>query len=193
MRDEVKRDLAASSADFAHIVWPVLRERCKELRGSELGLVEGHPDQQLHFDLDVCAGIDAYQRGKFALRGIAARVQWWKNYRTFTVRISRPNGSATEYKKRLEILKHREEGYLYPFWSIHAYLSEPGGDLLSVGVARTTELYQYIEQRERNGPKLPRHQASCGGEWFFVVSWEEYRQSGKYLFTSSRKRIGPDE
>jgi hypothetical protein len=185
LRDEVERDLLASSADFVRAVWPVLQTHCKELQGGELRLVEGHINDPLHFDLDVCAGIDAYQHGKFALRGITSRVQWRTDYQSFTIRISRPNGSTTEYAKRLEVLKHRDEGYLYPFWSIQAYLTAPGGRLLSVGVAKTAELYLYIEERERDGPPLPRRHSGNGGEGFFVIDWEDYRRSGKYLFVFS--------
>jgi hypothetical protein len=79
-------------------------------------MVEGHhSDDPVSLDLAVCAGIDAYQRGTFALRGITSRVQWWENYETFTIRTSRSNGTLTEYEKRLATLKRRDEGFFYPF------------------------------------------------------------------------------
>ena len=58
----------------------------------------------------------------FGLRGITSRVQWWKDYQTFTVRIERPNGALTEYTKRLTTIKRVNEGFLYPYWTIQAYL-----------------------------------------------------------------------
>jgi hypothetical protein len=55
--------------------------------------------------------------------------------------------------------------------TIQAYLSEPGGALLSVAVAKTVELYLYIEQREKSGHPCLKRQAGNGGEWFLIVEW----------------------
>lgn len=178
----MQRDLSASAADFKRAVWPILKAHCEVFKQSELGIVEGYPHDALHVDLDICAGIDAYQRGRFTLRGITSRIQWGKDYRTFTIRLWRPNGSPTEYEKRLEVLKHRDEGYLYPYWTIQAYLTAPGGDLPSVAVAKTAELYRFIEAYKAAGYDLPRYQAEQGGECFLAVGWERYRQRGNYLF-----------
>jgi hypothetical protein len=147
LRDEVRRDREQSSAAFERVVWPVVQKQCGELRGSALRLVEGQANERIAYELDVCAGIDAYQRTSYGLRGIGSRVQWGINYYTFTVRVSRPSGALTEYRKRLITLKRRHEGFLYPYWTIQSYISEPGenGTLLAVGVAKTVELYQYIE------------------------------------------------
>lgn len=183
MRDEVRRDRDQSAADFVRTVWPVVQRRCPELRGSVLRLVEGRANEVIAQELDVCAGIDSFQRTPFGLRGIASRVQWWTNYHTFTVRISRPGGAFTEYRKRLITLERRHEGFLYPYWTIQAYVSKPGGNLLAVGVAKTVELYWYIEQRQQCGHPCPVRPAGRGGERFLFVEWGEYQQSGYYLFT----------
>lgn len=163
-------------------VWPVVRSYCTELQGSDLRIVEGYTSQAIAQDLDVYAGIDAYQRTPVGLRGIATRCQWWTNYRTFTVRVSRPNGTLTEYIKRLTTIKRRDEGFLYPYWSIQAYLDKPGGKLLSVGVAKSVELYLYIERRERSAKPCKRLPARHGGEQFLVVEWDKYLAAGNYLF-----------
>ncbi len=182
LRDEVRRDRAQSAAAFAHIVWPVVQHHCPELRGSILRQVEVRGNEVIAQELDAYAGIDSYQRTPNGLRGIASRVQWWKNYQTFTVRTSRPGGALTEYRKRLIALKRRHEGFLYPYWTIQAYVSEPGGRLLAVAVAKTLELYQYIEQRTLCGRPCPERSAHKGGERFLVVEWGEYQQSSYYLF-----------
>ncbi len=184
MRDEVRRDCEHSSAAFERVVWPIVQEHCPELRESALRLVEGRAKERIAYELDVCAGIDAYQRTPFGLRGIGSRIQWRINYHTFTVRVSRPNGALTEYRKRLITLKRRHEGFLYPYWTIQAYVSEPGGNgiLLAVGVAKTVELYRYIEQCARCGRPCLERPAGKGGERFLFVEWGEYRQSGNYLF-----------
>lgn len=170
-----------STPDFLNIAWPALQKNCPELRGGRIRAVEGK-DNDLSADLDMRAGIDAYQQWDRAMRGIACRVQWWRNYRSFTVRVSRPNGSETEYQKRLTVIKRRDEGFLYPYWTIQAYIDQPGGKLLSVAVAKTAELYLWIEQYEKNVGLLPRRTVPNGGERFLYVDWDLYRLSGNYLF-----------
>lgn len=123
------------------------------------------------------------------MRGIACRVQWERDYRTFTIRISRPSGAETEYQKRLSVLKRRDEGFLYPYWTIQAYLDRPGGTLLSVAVAKTTELYFWIEQYEKHVRLLPRKKATHGGEGFLYVPWDRYRLSGNYLFVYPTQQV----
>jgi len=187
LRDEVRRDREQSSAAFECVVWPVVQKHCPELRESALRLVEGRAKESVAYELDVCVGIDAYQRTPFGLRGIGSRVQWRINYHTFTVRVSRPNGALTEYRKRLITLKRRHEGFLYPYWTIQAYVSKPGrsGTLLAVAVAKTVELYRYIEQRAQSERPCQERPAGKGGERFLFVEWAEYRQSGNYLFIYS--------
>jgi hypothetical protein len=177
----VRADRDASTADFVDLVWPALQTYCRDLQRGDLFIVEGGSDP-LHFDLDVRAGIDGLQRGAYALRGLASRVQWGKDYQTFTVRLARPNGSTTEFEKRQEVLNHLDQGYLYPFWTIQAYVSRPGGRLYSVGVAKTVELYRYIAQRAQEGPPLQQQHAGKGGETFLIIPWEEYLAAGYYLF-----------
>ncbi|HEU5379371.1 MAG TPA: hypothetical protein VFV38_28445 [Ktedonobacteraceae bacterium] len=184
LRADVRRDREQSRADFVRIVWPLVRDQCRELRGSTLRMVEGLPQNPIADDLDIDAGIDAYQRTPWGLRGMSSRVQWWKNYQTFTVRSQRANGSRTEYGKRLATIRRLNEGFLYPYWTIQAYLERPGGKLLAVAVARTVELYGYIEQRKQSGRPCRERRASNGGEWFLCVEWEQYRQTGNYLFVS---------
>lgn len=181
LRADVKRDMRKSTPDFLNVVWPALQKNCPELHGGQLRAVEGK-GTELSADLDMRAGIDAYQRWDRAMRGIACRVQWEKDYRSFTVRTSRPNGTETEYQKRLTVIKRRDEGFIYPYWTIQAYLDQPGGTLLSAAVAKTAELYLWIEQYERNVRQLPRKKARNGGEGFLYVGWDLYRLSGNYLF-----------
>lgn len=182
LRDEVQRDIRQSSSDFVRVVWPVVQEHCPELHGSALRVVEGRMNNPIAYELDVCAGIDAYQRTSLGLRGMISRVQWGTDYQTFTVRIKRPNGAPTEYMKRLTTIKHLNEGFLYPYWTIQAYVEKPGGKLLSVAAAKTVELYRYIEQRKHSGRPCHEHPAANGGERFLAVEWDQYSQTGNYLF-----------
>ncbi len=190
LRDEVRRDRDQSSADFVRVVWPVVQQHCPELRGSALRIVEGRINNPIAYELDVCAGIDAYQRFSWGLRGITSRVQWENDYQTFTVRTRRPSGTTTEYTKRLTTIKRLDEGFFYPYWTIQAYVEKPGGRLLSVAVAKTVELYRYIEHRAQSGQPCRELPAGNGGERFLCVAWDQYRQAGHYLFTY-RNRVPP--
>lgn len=181
LRDEVARDMRKSTPDFLHVIWPALQQHCPELKSGHIRIVEGG-ESEIRADLDIRAGIDAYQRWDCAMRGIACRVQWGKNYRSFTIRTARPSGKETEYQKRLAVLKRRDEGFLYPYWTVQGYLDSPGGALLSVAVAKTAELYLWIEHHEKHVCPLPRKKATKGGEGFLYVDWDLYRSSGNYLF-----------
>lgn len=184
MRKEVARDLEKSLNDLRRVVIPTLVKHCPEFGRTDFRVIES-PDNsrdELHRDLDVLAGIDAYQRWLSAMRGIASRVQIGENYRTFTIRLSRPSQAKTEYEKRLTAIKRRDEGFLYPYWTVQAYMTSVGGELQSVGLARTDQLYLYVEAREQNGHQFPRKRAGQGGETFLYVSWDEYKASGNYFY-----------
>lgn len=188
MRNDWLADLQNSSSDLIRVVLPTLASHCKEFAYCSFRTIESRTKDELRNDLDARAGIDAYQRWPVAMRGIASRVQSdGINHRTFTIRESRPSGVSTEYQKRLQVIKRRDEGFLYPYWTVQAYMSEVGGDLLSVAVAKTVELYQFIEQQESGGRKLPRNVAKNGGQTFIYVGWAYYRiyNPGSFLYIYS--------
>lgn len=185
MRAEVWRDRRRSSADFVRVVWPVLQQQCPAFRGSRLRLVESRCHELVARELDLYAGIDAYQLTPMGLRGMALRVQWGTNHQSFTVRTARPSGTPTEYGKRLAALQHHQEGFLAPYWTIQAYVSQPGGTLLSVAVARTSDLYRYIASCEQDGRPCEERPAGNGGERFLVVAWQSYCQAGHSLWVSA--------
>lgn len=186
MRDEVQRDFERGARALRDIVFPALKTSCPDFQGMEVEVLLHHRDQ-LHHDLDTIAGIDAYLRSPLALRTIAARVQYGCPYRTFTIRIARPNHAVTELQKRLSQLAGRDTGTLYPYWSVHAYLSADGTRLSCVAVAKTSELYFWIAQQCANrDPRHPREpfksKVSRENEHFFIIPWDAYRDSGHYFF-----------
>src|SRR5258708_926710 len=123
MRDDVQRDFQRSARALHEVVLPALQKVCPDFQGMQFEVLFDHQDQ-LHHDLDTIAGIDAYLRSPLALRTIAARVQYGYPYRTFTIRAARPQQHAvTELQKRLSQLAGRDTGTLYPYWTVHAYLS----------------------------------------------------------------------
>ena len=194
MRDNVQRDFDRSAIALRDIVFPALKQSCPAFQGREAVVLLHHRDQ-LHHDLDTIAGIDAYLRSPLALSTVAARVQYGCGHRTFTIRTARPQHALTELQKRLSQLADHDKGTLYPYWSVHAYLSADGAKLVRVGLAKTSELYfwiaqqltnwsvQYLGQNTLRGLKAPFEiKESREKEHFLIVPWDTYRASGHYFF-----------
>lgn len=186
MRDEVQRDFERSARALRDVVFPALQTSCPAFQGMEVEVLLDHHNPLQH-DLDTIAGIDAYLRSPLALRTIAARVQYGYPYRTFTIRVARPQQALTELQKRLSQLASRESGALYPYWSVHAYLSLDGTRLSCAAIAKTSELYLWMVQQFAN--RDPRDlrwpfetRISHGQERFIIIPWDAYRASGNYFF-----------
>ena len=186
MRDEVQSDFERSALALRDIVFPALQLSCPDFQGMEVEVLLHHRDP-LHHDLDTIAGIDAYLRSPLVLRTIAARVQYGGSYRTFTIRVARPNHAVTELQKRLSQLAGRDTGMLYPYWTLHAYLSADGTTLARAGLAKTSELFFWIAQqcanhdpRDPGGPFETR--VSREKERFLVIPWDRSQASGHAFF-----------
>ncbi len=163
--EAVYRDMAASSKAFAEIVWPKISEMCG---GGEIVGCEDTKDGTLAFQLDRVAGIDAWQiidKPIHLVRGMGIRVQPLEphhpDYRTFTVRYSRPSGKPTEYQKRKAAIEH---GWLYPRVTIQAYTRD--GVLVSAAMAHTEEVIQKADPTKRKPNKW--------GEELIAVPWREF-------------------
>ena len=186
MRDEIQHGFERSACALRDVVFPALQISCPDFQGMEVEVLLHHQDR-LHHDLDTIAGIDAYLRSSQALCTIAARVQYGHPHRTFTIRVARPHQALTELQKRLSQLASRETGVLYPYWSVHAYLSLDGTRLLCAAVAKTSELYLWIAQQyaiwDQRDPRGPfKSKVSREKERFLIVPWDTYRASGHSLF-----------
>jgi hypothetical protein len=185
MREEIRRDLTRSSAILRQVVFPALQRQCADFQGREIVVLPlPLANTVLIHDLDVLAGIDAYQRSPDGLRAIAARVQYGRSYRTFTVRASRPAGEVvTELQKRVQHLSEHQDGYLAPFWMVHAYVDQENNILLSLAVVKTHEFYLWMAQQALLGRTFPTKH-SKDGEGFLVVPWDDYATSQNYFFTT---------
>jgi hypothetical protein len=180
MRHEVATDLSESARLFESIVWPAIAPL---VRGGEMQAVESTADAGIARDLDVLAGIDAWQllRSDRCMRGIASRVQWTdgKCWRTFTIRYSRMTGATTEWEKRWAAIR---DGFLYPALTIHSYLSSDKSRLLAAGVVRTRELFEFVEARRRDDAWLQAHlRRVYDGNRLLWVSWDELAAAGVEL------------
>lgn len=169
-------DLSRSAEAFRSVVWPEVAGYCG---GGGLVPVEEVTATGFSRELDVSAGIDAWEiQPGSGIRGIASRVQWipdgGRPWNTFTIRKSRDSGAATEYAKRLLAIEG-DEGWLYPHFTIQAYLSSETDVLLSVAVCKTLDLICYI----RDGSEL-RTRRTANAE-FYAVGWKEYRRAGRWI------------
>jgi hypothetical protein len=143
--------LSQSAIDFQNIVWPTVC-RLPIIGGGELKPVEAVSSESFTEDLDLLAGIDAWQiiRQIPIVRGLESRVQWGTNYQTFSIRYSLPSGQPTEFEKRQQAIQNRERGDLFPHITVQAYLDRPGGALLSAAAIRTEALISAAGQLVSN-------------------------------------------
>lgn len=185
MRVDVARDLAVSWQYLRDIVLPALMKYCPEFQCEGVELVEGtaHHKDEVRRHLDVLAGIDAYQRWLYGMRGIASRVQY-THFDSFTIRLSRPGyGGPSEYDKRLYAITHKDEGILYPYWTIQAYIDKENNDIISIGVAKTEELFLYVERLSHQIIRWhSKVRTTYSGETFIPIFWHEYEETDNYFF-----------
>lgn len=147
------------------------------LMGGELRTVEGD-DHEICRLLDTLCGTDwlqVYEKRKL-VQGVATRTQTIRNgykpYNSFTIRKEIESGNATEYQKRLYAIEH---GGVFPYLTIQIYASE-SEELLSVGIARTSDIMDYInkgyaaENKTGNGLLRPAT--------FYVCKWDNMKDKG---------------
>jgi hypothetical protein len=170
------RILNKSSLHFISHVWPIIGE---VIGGGEIIPVEGVTDSSFAKNLDMIAGIDAWQifkndDGMKCMRGIASRVQWYRKewarsypFNTFTIRYSLVSGSDTEYDKRVYAINNKNDYILFPAITIQSYLSEIGLPIFSIGVIFTKELI-----RAAINHKWPEIKVEYGNT-MLKLSWNE--------------------
>jgi len=162
-------DQCKSALAFQQAVWPVIREECG---GGSVQPVENrrHGDRLP----DITGGIDYWQLtgAPEITRGLASRCQWitGKPYNSFTVRFGRHSGADTEYATRVAAL--RQDGAIYPWWTVQAYFDQNTDRLLAVGIIQTKNLFEYIEKR--GGAKAFSLRFNRDGSSdFFAVFWRD--------------------
>ena len=175
MPKDVASDMSWSSSLFHNEVWPIIRPL---VGNGDLLQMEGRPDIELANLLDQKSGIDGWHIHKNGMRGIASRVQVSnprRPYNTFTIRLSRRSGAKTEYEKRsLAISNENCQGWIYPFFTVQAYAASTQGPVISCGIAKTIDLFDYIA-RGLWDDCLPTRE---GDAKFYVCDWEMMRRSG---------------
>jgi len=183
----VRGPMRKSAYDFKNIVWPKINQW---VGSGKLIPVENVTEYEMAKLLDQTSGIDAwYVENNVGIRGIASRVQWRCNaknpkmfpYETFTVRQQKYNRIPTEFRKLTNAI---ENDWLYPYWFVHAYMTEPRGKLMSVSCVKTKDLIKFIT----NNPELCPIRDNYVDAWFYAAKWDDIRE--KYdLNTFSEKTI----
>lgn len=130
-------------SDSARALLTIKDTILKELISGEIHSIESSKDAVLIL-FDKKSGIDYIRENEEGLQGIAARVQWKVNYKTFTIRKTRHTGTETEYEKRKNAIK---SGYIYPAFTMQAYFDNRiDNNLLSIAMMRTLNLYEFIDK-----------------------------------------------
>lgn len=128
-------------------------------------------DNEIAKMFDVYCGIDAVYKDFHGIRGIASRIQKGKAWDTFTIRHERESGAKTEYEKRKYAI---ENNYFYPYLTLQAYVND--GKLLSMALAKTTDIFDMIEkgfsEKQRTG------NGQIGQATFYVVRWLDMVEQG---------------
>lgn len=183
--DYLQQNLSDSASDFKNIVWPHIANH-PDIGGGELRSVEAVSKNNFADELDVLAGIDAWQivANRRGMRGIASRIQWGTDYQSFTVRHTKSNGAETEYAKRIYAINNPSEGLVYPHLTVQAFLDSRGGQLLSVAAIPTLALFQQIEKlfewdRLKDGSDSRYGIRTADDETQFIyISWQYIAHSG---------------
>ena len=182
-----KEDLSDSAYDFLRCVYPAIE---KHVGGGELIPTETLYKNEIFKKLDIHSGIDAWQlHTKHGIRGIASRVQWGNMaWNTFTIRYVRSSGAKTEYEKRLAAVKSND-GWIYPYYTVHAYINERGGngELMSAAITKTKDLYTFAEmglkKRDITKHSTPHkiRQVFSDNNLFISIDWMDYKHRNNYI------------
>lgn len=161
-----KKDLNKSSNIFLKIIWPKI---IYIIGGGKVIPVETVTEENFKKLLDQKAGIDNWQVIGTCIRGIASRIQYNVNYKTFTIRHTRIGSDVeTEYQKRMRAI-YGEGGFLYPHYTVQAYIKEPENKILSIGIIHTRSLFDYIQRYQDE--IIYRHVSNNGAAIFMVAKW----------------------
>lgn len=172
MTAEVQTAMRNSCKDFIEIVWPQLSPKI----GGGVIIPAESIEEEFASLLDTISGIDAFQvlDNKSGIRGIASRVQWNNTpWNTFTIRAKTRFGYNCELSKKYHLIKSGE--FIYPFYTVQAYINKLHGNLLSAAAIKTFDLYKSIDEQ----PQLWRTRENPqDGNLFIWASWKELECKG---------------
>lgn len=153
---------------------PIIRQL---MNGGEIKAVEGE-ENEICMMLDKTCGTDYFQCYDNGLVwGVGSRFQKIKSgyrpYNTFTIRKARDSGHVTEFEKRKYAM---QKGGIYPYLTMHGYYDEKTGDIISLAIAKTKDIWDYIEKSNCDTKHTSQNQ--IGQAEFYTVSWNDFRRRG---------------
>lgn len=154
-----KQDAARSIRAFQKFVAPALMR----FGARKILPTEYHQDG-LARTLDLIAGVDGLivDRDNLVF-GYASRVQFGsKNYKSFTIRRSRPSGEPTELDKLIA----NAGMAIQPYYHIQAFVDETEQRAV-VGIGETWQTVEFI------GRHPEKWRTTSTGETFYIVPWSE--------------------
>ena len=171
----VLQTLSDSATDFLNVVWPRIA-MLEMVGGGQLQPVEAVAENKFKDQLDLLAGIDAWQilASPSAIRGLASRVQWGLPRRTFTIRTRSKGGGETELDKRARAIANRDQGHLFPHFTVQAYLDERRGKLRCAAVTRTVDLFSvacFLRENMKGNRDLYGYWDNDDGSQFMYIAW----------------------
>ena len=122
--------------------------------------------------LDMNCGLDYLLHSKnFELvYGIASRIQYGVNYRTFTVRKTRESHTKTEYEKRKISIACDS---IYPKYTMQAYIVD--NEVQSLAIIQTKDLIEAIELCRYSDIKKT-HSDKVGQAEFYICKWDDLKK-----------------
>jgi len=90
--------------------------------------------------LDTKCGIDWIIENDYHIITVASRIQFGKNWRSFTIREMRHTGSKTEFEKRMDAIT---KNYLYPLYTCQCYF-DYDYKFLGGAIMKTKDLYNSL-------------------------------------------------
>lgn len=166
--EAVIRDMRRSMT-YVNIAKPIIS---KLLGGGCVLPVEGS-DNEVCKMLDATCGTDYFQvyDSLGLVYGVASRVQYTKNYRSFTIRNARAGGAMTEFEKRKLAIAR---GGVYPKLTMQMYVD--GETISGIGIAKTADLISFVEAGLARERKTGVDQV--GQATFYVAFWDEMIRAG---------------
>lgn len=173
-------------------LFPFIKPYLIEELSGEIILLENQINNPLAMLMDRSSGIDALQiEDKKRLRGLALRNQDSKySFNSFTIRYSRKSNTKTEYEKRKETLEEfKNKGFLYPYYTIQAYIDYNTHKVSSIGIVETEFLYKYIDENLDNILSKQKKEAPDGNTFIYVTFKELLNFNKDKIILIDKNRI----
>jgi hypothetical protein len=162
-------DISMANIAISNKLIPIIKT-FKNFKNSEFICLENKKND-IGDMFDMHCGFDWFIKNNYGLRGLAVRCQQVtdKKYRSFTIRKTRKSGANTEITKRINAI---QKGYLYPYYTIQAYLKgDWSSDIDYFGMIKTEDLYNNLFD-------IKTYQLSNEEVKFLVAPWDEFKKRG---------------